>query len=109
LLFVAAVEGADVPLDGVFQSRLAAGRNHPVEKMSVDGIEGERRKRSTYRRDLLRRQRDEIGIAAHEAQKLAVGGHRGNVGRAQYTAAAGALCPVQHGTAGKVSAAADQR
>ena len=50
-----------------------------------------------------------FGIAAHEGDEFAVGNDLHDVAGKQRAAAVAALRPVQHGAAGEVTAAADQR
>src|SRR5919204_2112589 len=106
---VGAGERGNVPPHRVSQRLLAVACDHAVEKVAIDRVEGERLERLADADDLFGRERDQIWIAAHEAQKLAVDGDSRDIGRAQHAAAFRALAPVQHGAARKMSAASDQR
>src|SRR5476649_545585 len=85
--------------------------------MTVEHVERKRRHRRADALDLFLRERNEIRIAAHEGEPLAVGGDGENVAGTDNTpplaAPAGAailtLLPMQHAAAFEVTAAADQR
>src|SRR5262249_10513783 len=68
-----ALDDRDVALDRTFHRLLAAARDDAVEERAVDHVERpglELRAEARHRRS---RERNDIGIAAHEAHVLAVG------------------------------------
>src|SRR5262249_51182719 len=90
LIVICAVDRGDITLDRALQDLFPARGNDAIEIVPVDGIEWERLQRNRNSGHLLRRERNQIRVAAHEAQEFAVGGHGRDVRRAQHPAAAGA-------------------
>ena len=88
---------------------LSRRADRPIEPGAVDDVEWIGLKQGADPLDGGGRQRNEIGIAAHEADELAVGNHLHDVAGEKRAAAATALRPMQHRAAGEMAAAADQR
>src|SRR5437870_6687769 len=101
--------GGEIARNRFRQHLLGAARNDAIDVVAVDPVESKRRERRRNAFDLARGERDQIRIAAHEAQELAVGRDGGDVGGEQRAAAVRALRPVQHGAARKMTAAANER
>src|SRR5215470_16898275 len=106
-MLVRAAYCADITLDRNFQNPFSATRNDTIEIMAIDRIELKRLQRNGNSSNLFRGERDQIRIAAHEAEEFSVCRHRRDVRRAQYPSAAGALGPMQHGAARKMPPATD--
>jgi hypothetical protein len=53
--------------------RLPVAEHHPIPPGAVDSVELERLEHTAHPRDLARRERDQAGIAPHEARPVAVG------------------------------------
>src|SRR5262249_38749491 len=107
-LVVGTGEGGNVAVDGRLEHLFAARDDHAVEEDAVDGVEREGLEHPADGLDLPGSQRDQVWVAAHEGEKLAVRRHRGDVGGAQHAAAAGTVGPVQHGPAREMSTPPDQ-
>jgi hypothetical protein len=91
------------------EDALAAGLDHAIEEMAVDRLERKRRERRPDRGHLLGRERDQVRVAAHEAQVFSVDRDRGDVGGEEHAAPGGAARPMQHGSAWKMAAAPYER
>jgi hypothetical protein len=102
LMVVCAAYRGDITLDGSFQNLFPACRNDTIEIMAVDRIKLKRLQRNGNSSNLFRGERDQIRIAAHEAEEFSVCRHRRDVRQAQYPSAAGALGPMQYGAAWKM-------
>src|SRR5262249_57148487 len=70
----------DITLDRNFQSPFSATRNDTIEIMAIDRIELKRLQRDSNSSHLFRGERDQIRIAAHEAEEFSVCRHRRDVG-----------------------------
>src|SRR5712691_8515137 len=68
-----------VPVDGNFQNMFSACRNYTIEIMAIDGVELKGRQRGGNSRDLLRRERNQVWIAAHEAEEFSICRYSGDV------------------------------
>src|SRR4029453_11465036 len=76
--------------------------------MAVDPIERERRQGCINGADTLFGKRDEVWNAAHEREGLSIQIRDGHICRADYALSPRSRRPMQHRSAGKVSAAGDQ-
>src|SRR5215831_7028270 len=101
-MVVCAVYRSDITLDGNFQNLFPACRNDTIEIMTINRIELKRLQRDGNSSNLFRGERDQIWIAAHEAEEFSVCRNRRDVGRTQYPSAASALGLVQYSTAQKM-------
>src|ERR1700674_3419544 len=102
-------DGGDITRDGGLQDPFGAGRYDAIEIVAVDRVELKRFQCRRDGLDLLRAERNEVRIAVHEAQEFSVRRYRRDIRRAQHPAAAGSRRPMQDGSAGEMTAAADQR
>ena len=75
--------------------------------VAVDRIELKRLQRIGNSSDLFCGERDQIWIAAHEAEELSVCGYRRDVRRAQGPSATGSFGPMQYSAARKMPPATD--
>src|SRR5262249_17357224 len=70
----------DITLDRNFQNPFSATCNDTIEIMAIDRIELKRLQRDSNSSHLFRGERDQIRIAAHEAEEFSVCRHRRDVG-----------------------------
>src|SRR5512144_1978837 len=76
-----ALDDRDIARHGAPDRILARARDHAVEERAVDRIVGERLEHRADARHRGRRQRDDVGIAAHEAHMGAIGDELHDVAR----------------------------
>ena len=79
-MLVHAAYCVDITLDRNFQNPFSATRNDTIEIMAIDCIELKRLQRDSNSSHLFRGERDQIRIAAHEAEEFSVCRHRRDVG-----------------------------
>src|SRR5215469_5654553 len=79
-MLVHAAYCVDITLDRNFQNPFSATRNDTIEIMAIDRIELKRLQRDSNSSHLFRGERDQIRIAAHEAEEFSVCRHRRDVG-----------------------------
>src|SRR5262249_34471337 len=79
-MLVHAAYCVDITLDRNFQNPFSVTRNDTIEIMAIDRIELKRLQRGTNCGHLFRGERDQIRIAAHEAEEFSVCRHRRDVG-----------------------------
>src|SRR5271165_6359269 len=68
LFVLGAADCSDIMFDRDIEDSFPVGRYHAVKIMAVDRIEFEGCERRANSTDLFRRERNQIGVAAHEAQ-----------------------------------------
>src|SRR5438309_924522 len=81
-----ALDHCDVARDRARHGVLAAARDDAIEPGAVDHVERKRLEDRADPRHCRRRERDEVGIAAHEAHVLAVGDQLNDVAAQQRAA-----------------------
>src|SRR5262245_64887427 len=69
-MLVHAAYCVDITLDRDFQNPFSATRNDTIEIMAIDRIELKRLQRDSNSSHLFRGERDQIRIAAHEAEEF---------------------------------------
>src|SRR5262245_4879598 len=79
-MLVHAAYCVDITLDRNFQNPFSATRNDTIEIMAIYRIELKRLQRDSNSSHLFRGERDQIRIAAHEAEEFSVCRHRRDVG-----------------------------
>src|SRR5262245_14925745 len=79
-MLVRAAYCVDITLDRNFQNPFSATRNDMIEIMAIDRIELKRLQRGSNSSHLFCGERDQIRIAAHEAEELSVCRHRRDIG-----------------------------
>src|SRR6516162_5036615 len=79
-MLVRAAYCVDITLDRNFQNPLSATLNDTIEIMAIDRIELKRLQPDSNSSHLFRGERDQIRIAAHEAEEFSVCRHRRDVG-----------------------------
>src|SRR5262249_55417923 len=104
-----ALDNRDVAFDRAFHRLLAAARDDAVEERAVDHVERPRLEHGADARPRPNRERNDVGIAAHEAHVFAVGDQLHDIAAQQRAPPFSARRPVQHRPAGEVAAAADER
>ena len=79
-MLVRAAYCVGITLDRNFQNPFPATRNDTIELMAIDRIELKRLQRDSNSSHLFCGERDQIRIAAHEAEEFSVCRHRRDVG-----------------------------
>src|SRR5262245_26710530 len=79
-MLVHAADSRGITLDRNFQNPFPATRNDTIEIMAIDRIELKRLQRGTNSSHLFCGERDQIRIAAHEAEEFSVCRHRRDIG-----------------------------
>ena len=106
---IGTTDSSNVALHGVLQDLLGARMDHPLEVVAVDPIERERHQRRPDGTDGPFGKGDKVRNAAHEREGLTVQVRDSDVRRAHHAFALGSRRPMQHRSAGEVSAPVDQR
>src|SRR5205085_6990659 len=104
-----ALHKTDVALGGAFDGVFAAGSHLAAIPRAIDALERERPHAVGDATHRVRRQRNQVWVAVHEAQKAAIHDYGERVAAQQKPLSLVAVGPVQRGRAVEVAAGVDQR